>query len=35
MSDTDNKRHITPLEFFATLFTLCFLAMMFIYFLFL
>jgi len=30
----NNKRHITALELFATLFTLFFLAMMFIYFLF-
>jgi len=34
MSDTDNKRQITPLELFASLFMLFFLAMMFMYFLF-
>jgi hypothetical protein len=34
MSDTNNKRHITPLELFASIFTLFFLAMMFMYFLF-
>lgn len=35
MSDTNNKRHITPQEFFATLFTVVMLVLTFIYFLFL
>lgn len=34
MSDMDDNRQITALELFATLFTLFFLGMMFIYFLF-
>lgn len=35
MSDMDNKRQITPVEFFATLFAFAMLVMTFIYFLFL
>jgi len=35
MSNPENKRHVLPLELFATLMVVFFLVMMFIYFLFL